>query len=173
MKTKEAVGAVAESLPNHIAANLRLLRKRRGWSQAELAERTGLNRGNIASYESGSAEPNICKLLRFSNLFGINARDITRRNLVDDGELALAEAAHDADRLAEKERLAELRNRALELDDLVRSSHRLFENKRQRLDNPCREAQLFVAQYQQLHEVTQQLLQAHRDLLNEVGCQCE
>ena len=173
MKTQEIVRPTPSALPNHIAANLRLLRKRQGWSQAELAERVNLNRGNIASYESGSAEPSICKLLRFSNLFKINARDLTRRNFQDPEQLLLAEMAHSESRLQENERLNQYRQRALELDELIRSSHRLYEYKKSSLAKPCREADLFAAQYQQLYEVTQQLLQEHRSLLGDVGCQCE
>ena len=62
MKNKEAVLAAfteEAELPNFIASNLKVLRKSTGWSQTELAECVGLNRGNIASYESGCAEPSI------------------------------------------------------------------------------------------------------------------
>jgi transcriptional regulator with XRE-family HTH domain len=173
MKTKEVIKPVKQALPNFIASNLKVLRNREGWSQSELAEKVFLNRGNIASYESGSAEPNICKLLRISNLLKINPRDITRRDLSDPNELLLAQLSHDERRMEEKERLAQLRHRAIELTELVQSSRRLFQYKRRNLDNPCREADLFAAQYEQLYEVTQQLLEEHRELLGEVGCQCD
>lgn len=164
---------VAPVLPNNIATNLRLLRKRAGWSQAELAERVGMNRGNIASYESGSAEPNICKLLRFSNLFSITPRDITRRDLSQPEELALAEAAHQAARSAEHARLSQFRQRALELEELLHSSRRLYDYKRGKIEVTNPEAEVFAAQYLQLFEVADQLMREHRELLNEVGCQCD
>ena len=173
MKTKEAIGSGNQVLPNFIASNLKVLRNRRGWSQSELAEKVNLNRGNIASYESGSAEPSICKLLRISNLLEVHPRDITRRDLSDPNELLLAQLAHDERRMEEKERLAQLRQRAIELTELVQSSRRLFQYKRRKLETPCKEADLFAAQYEQLFEVTQQLLDEHRELLGEVGCQCE
>lgn len=173
MKTKEAPRPAASALPNFIASNIRVLRNRLGWSQSELAEKVNLNRGNIASYESGSAEPSICKLLRISNLLQVHPRDITRRDLSDPEELLLAQLAHSERRMDEMERLAQFRNRALELHELVDSSKRLFEYKRSRLETPCHEAELFAAQYQQLFEVTQQLLAEHQDLLGEVGCQCK
>lgn len=173
MKTKEAIGPKQPVLPNFIASNLRVLRKLEGWSQSELAFKVNLNRGNIASYESGSAEPSICKLLRISNLLKVHPRDITRKDLSQEAELAMARHAHDEARIAERERIAQFRHRALELTEVVSSSKRLFEYKRGRLENPCKEADLFAAQYEQLYEVTQQLLQEHRDLLGEVGCQCQ
>lgn len=173
MKTKEAISVADKALPNFIASNLRVLRNRLGWSQSELAQKVNLNRGNIASYESGSAEPSICKLLRISTLLKVHPRDLTRRDLSDPEELLLAQLAHDEHRMEEKERLASFRNRALELRELIDSSKRLYEYKRKKLVSPCKEADLFAAKYEQLYEVTQQLLEEHQDLLGEVGCQCK
>ena len=49
--------------------NIRYLRKKMNLSQEELANAIGLNRGNIASYESGTAEPKIANLVKMSKLF--------------------------------------------------------------------------------------------------------
>ena len=161
-----------DQLPNYIASNLRVLRRQAGWSQTELAERVGLNRGNIASYESGSAEPSICKLLRISNLFDITTRDFTRRDFSHAAELALARSAHHAEREQEQARYAQYRRRHMELSQLVESSHRLFEYKRASLDNSCKEAEVLAAHYLQLHDLSRQLLLEHERLLQEVECQC-
>lgn len=173
MKTKEVIRRADPALPNYIASNLKVLRNRQGWSQSEMAEKVSLNRGNIASYESGSAEPSICKLLRISNVFNIHLRDITRRDLSQAEELLLAQLTFDEQNLEEKERLTQIRQRAIELTELVQSSKRLFEYKCKKLTSPCKEADLFAAQYEQLFEITQQLLNEHRELLGEVGCQCQ
>lgn len=159
-------------LPNFIATNLRVLRKQSGWSQTELAERVGLNRGNIASYESGCAEPSICKLLRISNLFDITTRDITRRDLSDPAELALARSAHRSDTEQRSGRIEDFRSRYQQLRQLVDSSHQLFEYKRARIDQPCREAEMMAAHYLQLLELSRQLLQEQGNLLDELACPC-
>lgn len=171
---KEAALASPEvvgKLPNFISSNIRLLRHQSGWSQTELAEQVNLNRGNIASYESGNAEPSICKLLRISNLFNVTTRDITRRDLSDPAELALARSAHSAELAGQKQRFDQYEQRKLELEQLIGSSHLLFEHKRGMLERPCKEAELFAGHYQQLYDLTQQLLQEHAGLLGEVGCQ--
>ena len=167
-----AIGAPA-SLPNFIASNLKMLRKRKGWSQTQLAEQVGLNRGNIASYESGSAEPSICKLLRISNLFAVSTQDITRRDLADEAELALAEHAYREAQRSRKDRFHAYRDRANELSALIESSQRLFRHKHDNLASPCPEAQVFAVQYRQLYELTQQLLTDQQEILREVGCQCD
>ncbi|THH40268.1 helix-turn-helix domain-containing protein [Neolewinella litorea] len=171
MKNKDsALTTLSEEaqLPNFIASNLRLLRKQAGWSQTELAEKVGLNRGNIASYESGSAEPSICKLLRISNLFDISTRDFTRLDLSDSAELALARSKRQAEQV---ERFDAYRKRKAELDHLISSSYDLFRYKRESLDKPCKEAELFAGHYLQLLELSRQLLKEHESLLGELGCQ--
>ncbi len=173
MKAKQVNVDALAMLPNYIASNIRLLRKQQGWSQSELAERVNMNRGNIASYESGSAEPSICKLLRISRLFGVGARDFTRRDFSDSAELAIARLAQNDSQGGHHNEMSEFRDRALELGELVASSKKLFEYKRKSTVKPCSEADIIAAQYQQLYEVTQQLLQEHRELLGKVGCQCE
>lgn len=42
---------------SNLAERLRVARKSRGWSQADLAERAGLSRSAIGMYETGSREP--------------------------------------------------------------------------------------------------------------------
>lgn len=51
---------------NYVASNLKFLRKQTGLSQDQFAVRLDLNRGNIASYEKGSAEPSIEKIVKFA-----------------------------------------------------------------------------------------------------------
>ncbi len=157
------------TLSNYIAVNIRVLRKAAGWSQTELAERVNLNRGNIASYESGAAEPSICKLLRISNLFSVTSQDITRRDLSQPGELALARHAHMEAQTAHNN-FAAYRNRLQQLAGLVEAGHQLHTYKRETLASPCREAEVFALQYQQLYDLTRQLLKEHGSLLEEVGC---
>ncbi|NJC25236.1 helix-turn-helix transcriptional regulator [Neolewinella antarctica] len=173
MKTAQTVEATQVSLPNFIGSNLRVLRKLKGWSQSQLAERVNLNRGNIASYESGNAEPSICKALRISKLFDVDPRDIIRRDLSDPQELLLAQIEHSQQEEIQRERLTQLRMEAKQLEELVRSSRTLFAYKRENIEQPCPAADLMSAHYEQLFEVTQQLLRNHQDLLNEVGCQCD
>jgi transcriptional regulator with XRE-family HTH domain len=66
---------------NHLAKNLRHLRRNKNLSQEEFARQVGLNRGNIASYEKGSAEPNIGNLTRIAKYFNIDLNDLIERDL--------------------------------------------------------------------------------------------
>lgn len=53
-----------------LVKNLKALRSKRGLSQQRVADMNGLTRSQIASYESGVSEPNICTLIKLSHFYG-------------------------------------------------------------------------------------------------------
>lgn len=54
------------------------MRKARGWSQEELAERIGVTRQAVSRWESGSAKPDADKLVAVCDLFGVSADYLLR-----------------------------------------------------------------------------------------------
>ena len=52
---------------------LRILRKRDGWTQAEVAARLGVDRSTYAKYENGQSEPNFEMLQKLADLFRSSA----------------------------------------------------------------------------------------------------
>ena len=56
--------------------NLKYLRLLHGLSQEDLAIETGLNRGNIASYEKGVAEPKLQNLQKIGHFFQISLDEL-------------------------------------------------------------------------------------------------
>ena len=54
------------------------LRKARGWSQEELAERIGVTRQAVSRWESGSAKPDADKIIAICDLFGVSADYLLR-----------------------------------------------------------------------------------------------
>lgn len=160
-------------LPNYIAANIRFLRKQRSLSQAELAEAVGLNRGNIASYEAGQAEPRICSLLRISKLFGVSSHDLTRLDLSDPENLAKAEAVF-SELVDDKRRVIESFTRELEdLEKLLEGIERCFTHKFNSIEEPNREVLTLSFFFEQYQEATQQLLSQHQELLHMAQCRCK
>lgn len=62
--------------PTYFGQNLKFLRRLLGKSQIALASEIGLKRNNVASYESGAAEPNATNLLKFCEIFNVDPRVI-------------------------------------------------------------------------------------------------
>ena len=54
------------------------LRKARGWSQEELAERIGVTRQAVSRWESDSAKPDADKIIAVCDLFGVSADYLLR-----------------------------------------------------------------------------------------------
>ncbi len=54
---------------NHIAKNIRHLRKLKGYTQEQLADEVEMTRSKIGSYEEGRSDPPIDMLIRFSEYF--------------------------------------------------------------------------------------------------------
>ncbi|MBK7131242.1 MAG: helix-turn-helix transcriptional regulator [Crocinitomicaceae bacterium] len=59
-----------------IGDNLKLLRKRRGVSQEEIATELGLTRSTYSGYENGIAEPSIETLIKISAYYDMSFRQV-------------------------------------------------------------------------------------------------
>lgn len=55
-----------------LAEKIMMLRKRSGWSQEELAEQLGISRQSVSKWESGATIPDLDKILKMSQLFGVS-----------------------------------------------------------------------------------------------------
>lgn len=66
---------------NFFATNIKYLRKQKGLTQSELANKLGVNRPKIGSYEEGRAEPKLSTLQRFSHFYKVGLDDLLERDL--------------------------------------------------------------------------------------------
>ena len=60
------------------------LRKQRGMSQEDLAERLGISRQAISRWESGTVLPDSANVLQLSKLFGVTTDYLLNDDYVDD-----------------------------------------------------------------------------------------
>jgi transcriptional regulator with XRE-family HTH domain len=66
-----------------ISENIKILRKKRGLTQTELANQLGVNRPLIASYEEGRAEPKLQLITKLCDYFNINVDDFLNKSFAD------------------------------------------------------------------------------------------
>ena len=57
----------------HFALRLKTLRKAKGLTQQELADRLGLKRAALGAYEEGRAEPRLINVIALADFFGVSA----------------------------------------------------------------------------------------------------
>lgn len=58
--------------PTRIGSQLRSLRKARGWTQSDLAEKAGMKRTALGAYEEGRAEPRLGVLVRLAHILDVS-----------------------------------------------------------------------------------------------------
>lgn len=61
-----------------IHEKIQLLRKRKGWSQEELAARLSVSRQALSRWELGTAVPDTANVLRLSKVFGVSTDQLLR-----------------------------------------------------------------------------------------------
>ncbi|MBO7668696.1 MAG: helix-turn-helix transcriptional regulator [Firmicutes bacterium] len=57
------------------------LRKKNGWSQEELAEQLGVSRQSISKWESAQSVPDMARVIRLSELFGVSTDYLLKDNI--------------------------------------------------------------------------------------------
>ena len=62
--------------------NLIKLRKGKGWSQEELADKLGLSRQAISKWEVGTSKPDIDNIVKISKLFEVSIDELVNNEIV-------------------------------------------------------------------------------------------
>lgn len=164
------MNSVNESTPNFLPYNIKCLRRKLRFSQEELAQKLGLNRGNIASYENGSAEPKICNLLKFSNLFGISIIDLTQKDMREDGTFQSATETYLDISGRDQELVAEYAKKAEEIREYIEGLTKCINFKAQCKEGLPKDLRHVMDYYEQLHDASLQLIHNHQSLIDFVKC---
>lgn len=151
--------------PIHLPDNIRYLRKKMRFSQEELAQRVGLNRGNIASYENGTAEPKICNLLKLAYIFEVSVRDLTEKPLRQLNG-SFVSSMQKGQKIIPNDKITTYVKQAEELQTVVCSLYNCHCFKVKNLDNDNKDVQVLASNFEQLYEVTYRLLESHQQLVN-------
>ncbi|MDX1939556.1 MAG: helix-turn-helix domain-containing protein [Saprospiraceae bacterium] len=153
-----------------LSQNIRHLRKRLNISQEELAAKIGLNRGNIASYENGTAEPKICNLLKLAHIFGISITDFTQKDLTRDENYLEAQITFQAERDEEIEVLEDYQQRAAELRNVIESLHTCHSFKVKSTEDLSKDAQVMNTNFEQMYELATKSLHELEEFLEFIKC---
>ena len=81
----------------YFSKNIKLLRKRRGRTQGEVADALGMKRSTLSGYENEVAEPAVDTLIAFSDYFKIAADVLIREDLSQYSEYRLQEVEQGFD----------------------------------------------------------------------------
>ena len=62
----------------NMADRIQYLRKQKGYSQEELADKVGVSRQAVSKWESGASDPSTTNLMALAKLFGVTAEEILK-----------------------------------------------------------------------------------------------
>lgn len=156
---------------NYLSSNIKCLRRRKGVSQEELAQQIGLNRGNIASYENGTAEPKICNLLKLSRIFGVSISDLTMKDLQDEVNEIEAKVKYENTNAPDPEQIALFAEKAERLADYLEGLHKCYTYKKTKLEEVPEEIAFSFDFFDQAYDAAINLLEEHRQLISYIRCQ--
>ena len=94
------------------------LRKKNGWSQEELAEKLGVTRQSVSKYEGAQSIPDLDKILKLSEIFGVTT-DYLIKDELEEEEYApsqMQENESESDRSVHKVTM-EMANEYLQIID--------------------------------------------------------
>lgn len=94
------------------------LRKKNGWSQEELAEKLGVTRQSISKYEGAQSIPDLDKILKLSEIFGVTTDYLIKDELEEEEYAAsqIQEKESESDRSVHKVTM-EMANEYLQIID--------------------------------------------------------
>ncbi|MEZ4947860.1 MAG: helix-turn-helix transcriptional regulator [Saprospiraceae bacterium] len=106
---------------NNLSKNLKLLRKRKGLSQTQLAEKANITRSRLAAYESKNVEPRMEILIFMANFFEVSLDDLIIADIsTQKSEITVG---------GPKRSKSELEKRLKELETLLDSQKRMLQFK--------------------------------------------
>jgi transcriptional regulator with XRE-family HTH domain len=106
---------------NNLSKNLRILRKRKGLSQTQLAEKANITRSRLAAYESKNVEPRMEILIFMANFFEVSLDDLIISDLESQKSGIIVGGP--------KRSKPELEKRLKELETLLDSQKRMLQFK--------------------------------------------
>jgi len=151
-----------------LKSNIRFLRRKMNLSQEELATMIGLNRGNIASYESGTAEPRIANLVKMSKLFSVPLADLTERKICEkyvsmnpedwkkESERIILAVKHHQERLSKQKTYFES----------IVNCKKMFKENNPVLSDDASEMEMH---FKQLYTLTEKLIRNQQEFIERLG----
>jgi len=160
---------------NNLSQNIRFLRKKQGLSQEEFAQKVGLNRGNIASYEKGIAEPKMENLLSIAKFFNISVLRLAEEPifelkntgvLVEKSEIILDEILNTVENDEQMlNQVQQFDNSVNEIANIINGFNNYHHYKMRNLKDISPELNKMAVDFEELYDISKKLIEQHKHLI--------
>ncbi|MFK7950217.1 MAG: helix-turn-helix domain-containing protein [Saprospiraceae bacterium] len=145
-----------------VSNNIKFLRKKHKLSQCELADKIGLKRGNIASYEKSIAEPKILNLTKLANYFQVSISDFVTSDLsngIPEANLPISEPIMVGDEFSK------IKAQCAEFDSMIKGMHCYHSFTMKKIESPTEDIKVLSNEVERLLSVAKSLMESHKYLI--------
>ncbi len=108
-----------------LAEKITLLRKQKGWSQEELADRMDISRQSVSKWESGQSVPDLDKIIKISNIFAVSTDYLLKEDTEEDSDFAGGDEGGNADISEEPARSVSMEEATAFMDKTAETAKRM------------------------------------------------
>lgn len=162
------------------ARNLKFLRVSKKLTQESLAQAIGMNRGNIASYEKGSAEPSLGNLHKIAKFFDVDIglmiendleelfRDngTTHENETMEGEVLNSDRVIKDKLILNKNLVEEFKEKSDSMVKILEGFRQFHKFKMESTDDFSDDVKKMSMDYEKLLDVLDQVLKTNKSLID-------
>lgn len=145
-----------------VSNNIKFLRKKHRLSQCQLADKIGLKRGNIASYEKSIAEPKILNLTKLANYFQVSISDFVTSDL--SSGIPEVDSPNSEPILVEDE-FSKIKAQCAEFDSMLKGMHCYHGFRMKQIDEQSDDIKMLSNEVERLLSVAESLMESHKYLI--------
>lgn len=148
-----------------IGENIRFLRKTHQLSQCDLADKVGLKRGNIASYEKSAAEPKIDNVIKLADFFQVTLCDFLKKDLTTGEVIELQNVVVDKPVLIQAE-LERIQQECEGFDNMINGMKCYHNFRINQIQENTEDTKMLSNEVGRLLSVVESLLVSHKKLID-------
>jgi|AntRauTorckE5430_2_1112549.scaffolds.fasta_scaffold02905_1 transcriptional regulator with XRE-family HTH domain len=150
-----------------VGQNIKFFRKQFNLSQCDLADRVGLKRGNIASYEKDIAEPKICNLIKLAQFFKIEISEIVLHDFTTGTDAVEIPINIRTPVLVDTE-IQQVIEQSKEFENMINGMKCYHKFQMEKI-TPSHEVNLLSTEVNRLLSVADSLMKSHKDLIQKIS----
>lgn len=146
-----------------VSNNLKYLRKKHKLSQCDLADRIGLKRGNIASYEKSIAEPKISNIVKLANFFQVGLTDFIASDMSEGSDYVKVEVPQE--RILVDDELSKIKAQCAQFDGMINGMRCYHSYTMKKIENPSDDIKALSSEVERLLGIAGALMESHKYLI--------
>lgn len=152
-----------------VGKNIRHLRREQQLSQCDLADKVGLKRGNIASYEKSAAEPKIYNVIKLADYFKVSICDFVKKDLSTGNIIEpIIEEVVEKPILVIKE-LERIQKECEEYDNMINGMKCYHSFRMNQIKEHTEDTKVLSNEVERLLSVVDSLMKSHKYLIDVIG----